>query len=228
MMKTTSVDLVFEGAKFSPKALKAATGLRIVPLVEFGEIAKRGRYRGQEAPYGLATLKIESASPEDLNIIINSALKYLQLERDSLLKAGVEDVSLDTESIEGKDLAVSDEVYKNLEQLNKALIKHVEPHNQADYDAVNVQIGKSDAEILHLYSFFFLKDLNNKLLSSHKEIKLKHLFSKVLHSNIPYSQIDREELIHTVVMYLFSYIDEEFDKVPSFEKVLKENHPGGL
>lgn len=72
-MITTTVDIVFEGNRFSPKALKKTTGLRINLLIEFDEIAKRGRYKGQKPPYGLATLKIESSAPNDLNIILDSA-----------------------------------------------------------------------------------------------------------------------------------------------------------
>jgi hypothetical protein len=220
-MKTPFVDIVFEGSKFSPRKLKATTGLRITSLAESGEISTRGRYKGKLSPYGLATLKIESATEDDLEIIVNSAIQYLTVVRDSLASSGVEEVSVDNEWSDGSFYKLSNRIYKSIEKLNKLL----STNNQSatsEFGLPEFYSNKFEVELLNLYSAFCLKENNRKFFHYDYDVKLTHLFSNVLESDISYFQINREKLIETVILYLFYYKDTEPDQVPSFKEILKE------
>lgn len=224
-MNRVFVDIVFEGDKFSPTALREATGLRLNPLAEFGQISKRGRFKGQKSPYGLAVLKIEPAIPEDLNVMLNSAIRYLMLEYEVLRKTGVEEVYLDTEYLDDKNLKVSDDIYESLKELNRALKSHKEDI-KSNFFKEGPHLVYFDANILQLYSDIFLKDFKNHFLaSSSSKEKLENLFVKILESNLSQINFPKENLMSFVMIYCFNYIGEELGKIPSFEEVLKQNLP---
>lgn len=90
------------------------------------------------------------------------------LESDLLKKSGVEEISLDADSLEEMNVEVSDKVYESLAELNKALKQTNELQNQAINASTNVYANKINTEILHLYSSIFLKDFKNKFLTFYK------------------------------------------------------------
>ncbi len=213
-MNNTFVDIVFEGDKFSPKFLKQITGLRILPLIEWDEVATRGRYKGQKSPYGLGTLRIEGLTTDDLLIGLKSAIKYLLLESGDLKKSGVQEISLDFDNITEDKIRLDESILKNLSLLNNAL-NNTQSNNEPDKDYM------SNSFILQFYSSLFLKDSRIKGFERNKEVKLKQLFSRVLESDMTNIDVEKIDLGPTLMLYLFKYMDEDYDKVPAFAEVLK-------
>jgi hypothetical protein len=97
-MQNTYIDIRFEGDRFSPKKLKKLTQLPIEILAEYGEIAKKGRYKNKPTPYGLALLKVEKNGKKDLRTNLFNSIKFLLTEKQALKKSGVEDIIVDIET----------------------------------------------------------------------------------------------------------------------------------
>ncbi len=112
------IDIVFSGDKFSPKNLKKYTKLPIECLVECGEIADRGRYKGTIYPYGLGVLKITPT--DDINSsLINILDMILNKHSDSLYLSGEPRITIDIVNY-GKSAIfdISDDVSTKIKSLN--------------------------------------------------------------------------------------------------------------
>src|ERR1043166_7495069 len=79
--------LVLWGERFSPRRAEELTGLTLSKKDEPGEIASRGRHKGQPRPYGAADIEVSKdvASNHRLESLLELAGPHLE----TLRKAGV-------------------------------------------------------------------------------------------------------------------------------------------
>jgi hypothetical protein len=106
-MKTTYIDIVFEGNKFSPKKLRQLTNLDIEILAEYGEIGRNGRYKGKIMPYGLGMLKVSQTLSEDINLTLKKVIDDLLLKRAAITSSGVDEITLDLENFSESEVEIS-------------------------------------------------------------------------------------------------------------------------
>jgi len=122
-LSTTYIDIVFEGDRFSPKALKELTNFNIETLAEYGAIGKRGRYKGQSMPYGLALLKVKQTFSEDINVALKKVIDDLLLKKAALLHSGVDEITLDFENFSQNEIEITidKEIIKKISDLNASI-----------------------------------------------------------------------------------------------------------
>jgi hypothetical protein len=115
MNTPTYIDIQFKGNGFSPKTLKELTNLPLEILIESGQIAKRGRYKGKKSPFGIALLKLDNSD----NVLLDWSKKLLNI-KDSLVQSKVEEIIFDIESTNEnfKNFTITTELANNLSLLN--------------------------------------------------------------------------------------------------------------
>lgn len=109
------IDIQFKGSLLKPAELGKATGLSIESLAESGQIAKKGRYKGQASPYGLGILKVNPSADDLLKVV-----HQLQTQKAQILSYGVEEilVDIDANGEELEKLSFSNELIHALASLN--------------------------------------------------------------------------------------------------------------
>lgn len=77
--------LVLWGEHFSPRLAEEVTGLLLTKKYEPGEIAIRGRYKGQPRQYGAAEIEVpkEVESPRRLTLLLELSAPHLETLRKS-------------------------------------------------------------------------------------------------------------------------------------------------
>ena len=83
MITRESISIKITGDSFSPSEAERATGLSLSHAIEPGEIAPRGRYKGQPSPHGYANLSAPAETPEDgkLAALLDSFLPHVETFR---------------------------------------------------------------------------------------------------------------------------------------------------
>ena len=83
MITRESISIKITGDTFSPSEAERATGLLLSQAIEPGEIAPRGRYKGQPSPHGYANLSAPDETPEDgkLAALLGSFLPHVETFR---------------------------------------------------------------------------------------------------------------------------------------------------
>lgn len=119
MTQNAYIDIHFKGDGFSPKKLKTLTKFPLEILVEAGEVATKGKYRGIPSPYGIALLKIAP----DQNSILEWCDRLLQ-QRKSLKTSKVEEIIFDIESTRNftSSFSVTPELSSRLSKLGAKLV----------------------------------------------------------------------------------------------------------
>lgn len=151
------IDIQLKGNGFSPKALKRITNLPLEILVESGQIAKIGRYKGEKSPFGIALLKLEDSE----NVLIDWSRKLLKI-KDKLAETQVEEIIFDIESSSDnfKKFTVTTELANNLTQLNAKI-----NFNKIEEDNLDEVISKLIFHISNNHSIPNWKDLQVNLNS---------------------------------------------------------------
>lgn len=111
-----SIDIIFNGDKFTPTSLKGTIS-NIEVLAEYGVLSKRGRYKNKKSPYGLALLNIPLDS-------IKENLEYLIQNVDALKESNLDRIELDSvfnDSGTYFNYKRSSEITTLLNKLNKLL-----------------------------------------------------------------------------------------------------------
>ena len=78
------------GETFSPSAAERATGLPLSDTIEPGEIAPRGRYKGQPSPHGYANLRASDETPDDGKL--TALLSLFLPHAETLRQLGADDI----------------------------------------------------------------------------------------------------------------------------------------
>lgn len=92
MLTRESITVKMSGETFSPAEAERRTGLSLSDTIEPGEIAPRGRYKGQRSPLGYANLYAPDEVPDDgkLAALLDTVLPHA----DALRQLGVEDMTV--------------------------------------------------------------------------------------------------------------------------------------
>lgn len=88
-MKSISAICVLQGENFNPSEFVRLTTLNVKEIQRKGDIGLKGRYKGQEIPFG--SLTIECLESEDCLDIITTQLSMNKILLD---KSGVSDIFL--------------------------------------------------------------------------------------------------------------------------------------
>lgn len=98
-MNHADIALIFSGDKFSPQKLqKLKPYLVINSIIEPGETATRGRYKGKPSPYGMAVVPVELT--KDFTQVPTHHLfefleQFLKNNKKLIKETGVEDIVVD-------------------------------------------------------------------------------------------------------------------------------------
>jgi hypothetical protein len=112
MKNTTYIDIQFKGKGLIPLQLAQQVNLPIVSVVSAGEIAKIGRYKGGQSPYGIGLLKIQTGF-EELNRHIDWLYQNKEIISANYVDEIVVDIHSDNSSCESVDTATLDMVKLN-------------------------------------------------------------------------------------------------------------------
>lgn len=115
MMNKSFVDIQLKGEGFSPTLLQQKTNLPLEIIVESGDIAKIGRYKGEKSPFGIGIISFEFSAEKILEW--SNKLKSLKSELDLF---NVSEIIFDLEADDEvfSFLNISSELVKNLAALN--------------------------------------------------------------------------------------------------------------
>ncbi|MDI1355609.1 MAG: hypothetical protein PSX36_11860 [bacterium] len=239
-MSTTYIDIVFEGSKFSPTKLKELTNLDIESLAEYGEMGKKGRYKGKPMPYGLGLLKISQISSENVNRSLKRIIDRLLLKKSALSKSGVDEITLDLENFSQEDIemTIDREIIKKVSSLNASIDissttnfeKYYLYHSVKNKLEHRLKPKSFQAMEKHwmneIYTTIKADNQLTKTFTDDQAERLNYLFSKKINDEkallvgVSYSV-----LMSAMILYIVKYIQEEdSEKIPTFEKVLKENY----
>ncbi len=208
-MENINIDIRFEGDKFSPVKLKGLTGLPIETLAEYGEIARKGRYRGKSSPYGLALLKVEEQPNKNIYFILNKYLKKLLDKKREISNSGVEEIVIDVETPPHREsgLSFDNDILLKVSKLNARIDVHTISENEYE------------PSLSELRSFVIRK-LNDKPLQDkskriklENELKAKHLYM-LYRKNHP--------AMGFLIFYLSKYWNTADGKIPSFDEAIKK------
>lgn len=144
MTYNTYIDIQFAGENFSPNKLKKLTNLPLEILVETGDIAKKGRYKGKPSPFGLALLKIEPNQ--------NSISKWcdILLSKSNLLaESNVREIVFDIESANENfsNFSINKELTEKLSQLDAIINFTKIPKVEVDEFIQKIFIHFNDSSI---------------------------------------------------------------------------------
>ena len=223
------IDIVFEGKEFYPSKLKELTGFDIEELAEYGQIAKRGRYKGKPSPYGLAILKIQDTVFDDINIVLDEIIQELLNKRPQLSQSGVDEITLDFDNFSESEIEIkiNKEILKKISELNAnidILSTHVRTlllPTQRRYIYYSNE-ESLNAEIEDLKYFIIQEATSNNLFSQEQAHRVEKLFQyKFEFSKIQQYKVSREYLRSEILIYIIRYVNEQdLKKIPDFYKVL--------
>jgi RNA polymerase sigma factor (sigma-70 family) len=160
-MESTHIDIRFEGSKFSPKMMRKLTRLPIESLMEYGEIAKIGRYKDKPSPYGIGIIKIDkSISNEDLNKVLDDYIKRLYRKAEAIRKSGAQEIIFEIGSTIGtsSELSIDNNILKKLSKLRARINIYTVGDN-----SVNLKKSKTTKQIRNKKSAaldIYLKEVN--------------------------------------------------------------------
>jgi hypothetical protein len=92
MEQRIKIDVHLSGVDFRPSMIQNTLNHEMTILAESGEIATKGRYRGQNSPYGLAVISLEY-EPN----IIKQFIDVLLSSKKALQQSGLEKVLIEVE-----------------------------------------------------------------------------------------------------------------------------------
>jgi hypothetical protein len=235
-MHTTYIDIVLEGEKFSPKRLKELTNLDIETLAEYGEIGIKGRYKGKSIPYGLALLKVQHTSSEDINVALKKVIDELLYKKAYLSSSGVDEITLDLENFSQHDMEITidREIIKKISDLN-AGIDISSSSNFENYivpkaypDGVKTKPLRYAEKYLvsEIYSSILSNKQLTQIIPHQQSERLRQLFKeKINNDRAAFVGISYSVLMSAMIIYIIKYIQEDnYENIPSFEKVLNENY----
>jgi len=141
---STYIDIIIKGQGFSPKSLKTTSKLPIEVLVESGETAKIGRYRGKPSPYGIGLIKVDSLNDKRLLLYPTILLKY----KKDFKRLRIEEIifDIDTSSKEVENILFDSRFIHLIASLNARIQFHKnEDENDFRYliDTLNYKISTS-------------------------------------------------------------------------------------
>ena len=96
MKNTTYIDIQFKGKGLIPLQLAQQVNLPIVSVVSTGEIAKIGRYKGEQSSYGIGLLKIQRGVEE-----LNRHIDWLYQNKEIISANYVDEIVVDIHSEKG-------------------------------------------------------------------------------------------------------------------------------
>lgn len=112
MKNTTYIDIQFKGKGLIPLQLAQQVNLPIVSVVSTGEIAKIGRYKGGQSPYGIGLLKIQRGVEE-----LNRHIDWLYQNKEIISANYVDEIVVDIHSENGSCESV-DTATLDMDKLN--------------------------------------------------------------------------------------------------------------
>jgi len=225
MIKTNHFGIRFEGNKFSPKLLETLTGFPLKVLAEYGEISKKGRYKGQPSPYGMAFLDIDYELKENNLIeVLDKYTTILLRKKGALNESHVDEIIFDIETSKN-NVPLEGEVLRKLGELNaKIEIKTTTEEDELTklLEDIDFILERSKSAEYHKVQGF----LKNRLDHSKISLYLGALNSKTFlsHQHHRHSESSKTHVALGAffVIYLISYLNTDEKDIPSFEKAYEE------
>lgn len=203
MNTKTYIDIQFKGNGFSPKKLKKLTALPLEILVESGEIAKKGRHKGEKSPFGIALLKLDNTD----NILYEWSNKLINI-KEYLTLTNVEEIIFDIESTNENfsNFTITTELANNLSLLNAKI-----NFNKIDDNNFDELISKIILHISHASSIPNTENLQTNLQALKQSYSNNHMSL---------------ETTYGLIIFMFESLNSNSPNLEtkSFEKFKKEYH----